>query len=182
MKTPKINIKEEFIADIRAFKAPDLAKTILKNNQVTELIALAFEKDHLLSSRAMWVIGHCSDLDYNCIKPYHVKLINRLKNKDLHNGVIRNTLRLYQKHSVPKKSEPFILDKCFEYVKNPLEAIAVRAFAITVIFNIAKPYPELLNELLIVLNHMSETEEGSGIRSRVKNTIKDIHKLKLRIL
>lgn len=182
MKIPKINIKEELIADIRAFKAPDLAKTILKNNQVANLIALAFEKNHLLSSRAMWVMAHCSDLDYNCIKPFHLKLINRLKNKNLHNGVIRNTLRLFQKQPVPKKSEAFILDKCFEYVKNPVEAIAVRAFAITVIFNIAKPYPELLNELLIVLNHMSETEDGPGIRSRVKNTIKDINKLKLKIL
>ncbi len=181
MKILKINIKEELIADIRDFKAPDLAKTILKNNQVADLISLAFEKNHLLSSRAMWVMAHCSDLDYNCIKPYHVKLINRLKNKGLHNGVIRNTLRLFQKHSVPTKSKAFILDKCFEYVKNPIEAIAVRAFAITVIFNIAKPYPELLNELLIVLNYMSETEEGPGIRSRVKNTLKDIHKLKLKI-
>lgn len=178
MKTQKVNIKDELIADIRTFKAPELAKTILKNNQAADLISLAFEKDHLLSSRAMWVMGHCSDLDYNFIKPYHVKLINRLKNKNLHNGVIRNTLRLFQKYPVPKKSEAFILDKCFEYVKNPLEAIAVRAFAITVIFNIAKPYPELLNELLIILNHMSETEDGPGIRSRVKNTIRDIHKLK----
>jgi hypothetical protein len=46
-----------------------------------------------------------------------------------------------------------------------------------VVFNIAKPYPELLNELVIVLNHLSETEDGPGIRSRVKNTIKAIHKL-----
>ena len=78
---------------------------------------------------------------------------------------------------MPKKTESFILDKCFEYIKNPSEAIAVRAFAITVVFNIAKPYPELLNELVIVLNHLSETEDGPGIRSRVKNTIKAIHKL-----
>ena len=179
MKQQKANIKAELTADIRAFKAPVLAKTILKNNQVADLIALAFEKDHLLSSRAMWVLGHCSDLEYNSIKPFHAKLINRLKNKDLHNGVIRNTLKLFQKQPVPKKSESFILDKCFEYVKNPSEAIAVRAFAITVIFNISKPYPELLGELLVVLNHLSETETGPGIRSRVKNTIKNIHKLKL---
>ena len=178
MKPTTLNIKDELLPDIREFKAPALAKKIINSNQISDLVSLAFEKDHLLSSRAMWVLGHCSDLDYDCIKPYHIKLVNNLKQKDLHNGVIRNTLRLFQKQPVPQKTESFILDKCLEYIKNPAEAIAVRAFAITVVFNIAKPYPELINELLIVLNHLSETEDGPGIRSRVKNTIKAIHKLK----
>lgn len=177
MKHPILNLKDELLPDIREFKAPALAQKIINSNQINQLVALAFEKDHLLSSRAMWVLAHCSDLDYESTKPYHVKLVNNLKQKNLHNGVIRNTLRLFQKHDVPKKTESFVLDKCFEYIKNSAEAIAVRAFAITVVFNIAKPYPELLNELLIVLNHLSETEDGPGIRSRVKNTIKAIHKL-----
>ena len=177
MKHLKLNLKNELLPDIREFKAPALAQKIINNNQIAELVSLAFEKDHLLSSRAMWVLGHCSDLDYDCTKPYHIKLVNNLKQNSLHNGVIRNTLRLFQKHPVPKKTESFVLDKCFEYIKNPSEAIAVRAFAITVVFNIAKPYPELLNELVIVLNYLSETENGPGIRSRVKNTIKAIHKL-----
>lgn len=178
MESSPFNIKEALLPDIREFKAPALAQKIINSNQISELVSLAFEKDHLLSSRAMWVFGHCSDIDYNCTKPYHLKLINNLKQKNLHNGVIRNTLRLFQIHSVPKKTESFMLDKCFEYIKNPSEAIAVRAFAITVVFNISKPYPELLNELFIVLNHLSETEEGPGIRSRVKNIIKAIQKLK----
>jgi hypothetical protein len=172
----KINIKDELMTDMRVFKAPDLAKIIINNYQERELLTLALDKDVLLSSRAMWVLGHCSEIDYNRIKPFRIKLINNLKNKSLHNGVIRNTLRLFQKHSVPKKLESFLLDKCFEYVKNPSEAIAIRVFAMTVIFNISKPYRELLNELLIVLNHLLITENGPGIISRVKNTIKEINK------
>ena len=174
MKHTVLNIKDELLPDIREFKAPALAQKIIHNNQISELVSLAFEKDHLLSSRAMWVLGHCSDIDYNGIKPYHIKLLNNLKKKNLHNGVVRNTLRLFQDYPVPKKTESFILDKCFDYIKNPAEAIAIRAFAITVVFNIAKPYPELLSELSIVLNHLSETEDSPGIRSRVKNTIKAI--------
>lgn len=174
----KINIKDELMADMRVFKAPDLAKIIIDNYQESELLTLALDKDVLLSSRAMWVLGHCSDIDYIRIKPFHIKLINNLKNKNLHNGVIRNTLRLFQKYSVPKKLESFLLDKCFEYVKNPSQAIAIRVFAMTVIFNISKSYPELLNELLIVLNHLRLTENGPGIISRVNNTIKEINKCK----
>lgn len=178
MKISKLNIKDELITDIRVFKAPVLAGQILNNNQEKELINLALDKDHLLSSRAMWVLGHCSDIDYNRVKPFLGKLIDNLNHPNLHNGVIRNTLRLFQKHSVPKKHESFLLDKCFEYIKNPTEAIAVRAFAMTVVFNISKPYPELLDELLLILNDLSVHENGPGIRSRLKNIIKEIHKLK----
>ena len=174
-----LNIKDELLADIRVFKAPDLAKFILHNHQEKELLTLALNKDLLLSSRAMWVLSHCSDMDYLRVKPFQNKLIENLKHKNLHNGVVRNTLRLFQKHPVPKKQETFLLDLCFDIIKNPTEAIAVRAFAITVVFNISKPYPELLHELELVLQHLSVTENGPGIRSRVKNTLKAIRKLKL---
>jgi hypothetical protein len=110
MKHLKLNLKNELLPDIREFKAPALAQKIINNNQIAELVSLAFEKDHLLSSRAMWVLGHCSDLDYDCTKPYHIKLVNNLKQNSLHNGVIRNTLRLFQKHPVPKKTESCFFD------------------------------------------------------------------------
>ena len=88
MKNSTLNLKEELLPDIREFKAPALAQKIINLSQINELVAFAFEKDHLLSSRAMWVLGHCSDLDYDCTKPYHIKLINNLKQINLHNGVI----------------------------------------------------------------------------------------------
>lgn len=182
MKLNKLNIKDELMADIRVFKAPILAQTIFKNNLEKELFNLALEKDHLLSSRAMWVLAHCSDLDYDRIKPFHVKLVSNLKNENLHNGVIRNTLRLFQKQAIPKIHESFMLDKCFQYIKNPSEAIAVRSFSMNVVFNISKPYPELLHELSIILQHLNITEESAGIRSKVKNTLKDIAKLKSKLV
>ena len=142
-----------------------------------ELLKCALDKDHLLSSRAMWVLGHCSDMDYDAIKKYHGKLIMNLATPGLHNGVIRNTLRLYQQHPVPEKYHSFLLDKCYDYIKDPSEAIAVRAFAMTVVFSISKPYPELLDELKMVLTHPESYEESPGIRSRVKSTLKAIDKL-----
>jgi hypothetical protein len=84
MESSRFNIKDALLPDIREFKAPALAQKIINSNQISELVLLAFEKDHLLSSRAMWVFGHCSDIDYNCTKPYHLKLINNLKQKNLH--------------------------------------------------------------------------------------------------
>lgn len=177
-KTQAALLRAELTDDIRGFKAPDLAKRVLKNQLLGELVDCALDKDHLLSSRAMWVLGHCSDSDYNSIKIYHDRLIQNLENPGLHNGVIRNTLRLYQKHPVPEKHHAFLLDTCYGYIKDPSEAIAVRAFAMTIVFSISKPYPELLDELSMVLRHPHTDEESPGIRSRSRNILKEIDKLK----
>ncbi len=177
-KLSQTELADELTNEIRNFSAPVLAKKVLKNNELLELTDLAMSEDLLLSSRAMWVLSHCSDQAYDSVKKYHDKLIKNLSRKGLHNGVIRNTLRLFQEYPVPKKQESFLLDKCYGYLNDPSEAIAVRSFAIRIVFNISKPYPELLDELDTILNHLNIYDEPPGIKSRVKNTIKDIHKLR----
>lgn len=171
-----INLKAELTADIRAFKAPELARYILKHQLIDELMTFAFDADALLSSRAMWVLGHCTDIDYDCIAPYHQDLIHNLKREGLHNGVIRNTLRLYQKHPVPSNQESFMFDTCMMYFTNPSQAIAVRTFAITVAYHIALQYPELLKEFTLLITHLPLADEPPAIQSRVKNTLKAMAK------
>lgn len=162
----------------RSFNAQELAKTILFEKLEKELLVYALSDNQLVSNRAIWVLTHCADLEPERIKPFHEILIKHLNNKKLHSGVVRSILRIFQTQSVPEKLQSFMLDKCFNYIKNPSEAIAVRAFAMTVIYNISKPYPELLNELAIVLNHLNIAEESAGMKNRVKHTLINISKLK----
>ena len=68
-KTGQTALMAELTDDIRGFKAPELAKRVLGENLLEELLKCALDKDHLLSSRAMWVLGHCSDLDSSRIAP-----------------------------------------------------------------------------------------------------------------
>lgn len=170
-------LRAELTEDIRGFKAPVLARTVLKQGLVAELVACALDADELLSSRAMWVLGHCADADYEAVRPHHLRLIKNLESAGLHNGVIRNTLRLFQEHPVPESQQAFMLDTCYAYLNDRSQAIAVRAFAIRVVFNLSAPYPELLAELKTVLLHLAEEEEAPGVRSRVRNTLKAIDRL-----
>ncbi len=144
---PEQNLVLELTNELRGFKAPQLARYVLEHSLMAELVKLCLSKEALLSSRAMWVLSWCSQLNDESIMPYHDALIENLEAKNLHKGVIRNTLRLYQYRPAPEKYRAFLLDTCYTYIKNPSEAIAVRAFAITVVYNISKPYPELLHEL-----------------------------------
>jgi hypothetical protein len=162
----------------RNFNAKELAKTILANHLEEKLLTFALDKDHVISNRAMWVLNHCADINFESVKPFHLKLINHLKNKNLHSGVIRSVLGIFQEQPVPKKTKAFMLDKCYEYIKNPTEAIAARAYAMTIVFNISKPYPDLLQELSIVLTHLNITQESAAINAKVRNTLKAITKIK----
>ncbi len=167
-----------YIFETRQFNASELANAILLNHQEDELLTFALSKDQLISNRAMWVLNHCADLDFERIKPFQAKLINHLKNSHIHSGVVRSVLRIFRDQSIPQKHKAFMLDKCFSYLKNPSEAIAVRVFAMTIILNISKPYPELLNELSAVLMHISAEEESPAMRARVRHTLKEIKKAK----
>lgn len=178
MKTAPHHI---FNFETRNFKAAILAKTILAKNLEKELLLFALHKDPTISNRAMWVLNHCADIDLNRIKPFHSTIINHLKHKNIHSGVIRSVLRIFKNYPVPKKQESFMLDKCLAYIKNPSEAIAVRAFAMPVAFNIAKLYPELLNELKIILHNLNIVEESAGIRVATRNTLSKIAKFKLKL-
>lgn len=174
----KMDISSVF--ENRNFNAQELAKTILFEKSEKELLVYALNDNQLVSNRAIWVLTHCADIEPERIKPFHEILIRHLKNKKLHSGVVRSVVRIFQTQPVPKKLQSFMLDKCFEYIKNPSEAIAVRAFAMSVVFNISKPYPELLNELAIVLTHLNIAEESAGIKNRVKHTLNAITKLKVK--
>lgn len=172
------DLKTALIDDIREFKAPGLAQLVIDKHIEDELIKYCLNDDLLLSSRAMWVLGHCTDIAFDLFIPYHEILINNLNKSGLHDGVIRNTLRLFLKYPVPDKHQSFMLDACYNYVRDPSVAIAIRAFAITVIFNISKPYRELLLELEEVLNLLPLDDESPGMRSKIRNVLKSIAKIK----
>jgi hypothetical protein len=168
-------IESELLASIRVFKAPVLANLILQNRHEKLLVSYAFSENQILSNRAIWVIAHCNEIDYSRIEPFYVPIIELLKRENLKDGEVRNILRLFQNQSVPTGHETFLLDYCFKLLREPTNTIAIRAFSITIIFNISKSYPELLNELSLLLNDIIANENSPGLLSRAKNTLRKIN-------
>lgn len=177
MSLTALDIKNKLEAG-RDYKAADLAREIIRAGQEPALFKLSIHKDPILSNRAMWILWHCSMIDYNCVKPFLNKLILHLENKTIPSGVVRSILSLFQEEPVPEKYHSFMLDKCFGYITDSTGAIAVRAFAMTVAINISKNYPELLKELEATLQHLPISEESPGIRSRAQKILKLIQKAK----
>jgi hypothetical protein len=43
------------------------------------------------------------------------------------------------------------MDICFSYLSSPTEAVAVKAFSLTVLGNLAKQYPDIIPEIKIII-------------------------------
>ncbi len=140
------------------------------------LMELFFDDDWLLNQRAGWPMAFIAIDHPQLIEPYKEKLIDNLYHPS-HNAVIRNTLRLFQAIKVPVDYEGKMYDLCSKLLLQIKEPVANKIFAMTVMYNIAKPYPELLSELKIILETQLPYEKP-GYKSRAKKTIMLIEKHK----
>jgi hypothetical protein len=89
----------------------------------------------------------------------------------MHDAVKRNTVRLLQDISIPKKYQGEIMSLCFDYISSPTEKIAVKAFSLTVLQNLSKSYPEIKQELKAVIEDRWDYETAA-FHSRAKKILK----------
>ncbi len=142
--------------------------------QFGKLMDLFFSKDNRLAQRAAWVMSHCVDKNNNLIPPYITKLIRNLyvSNND---AIKRNTLRILQYIEIPKPLWGEMLEKCFDYLESNNEAIAIRAFAMTVAYNISQHVPEIKPELKALIEEII-IYGSAGLKSRGNKTLKKLAK------
>ena len=132
-----------------------------------ELMKLFFEGEYRLTQRAAWPMSYCVEQHPELIRPYLSKLIDCLDRDDQHDAVRRNVLRLLQYIEFPKRLAGKVYAHCIDFIDDPDQPIAVRAFAMTVAARIAKSEPDLLNELrLIVSKHLPHSTAAFKVRAR----------------
>lgn len=134
-------------------------------------------KDYRVPQRAAHVVSLSFDLHPELIEPYVPNLISCLLKKDLKNALKRNILRILQHSAIPEKQRGELYARLYEILIQPEEEIAVRAFSMTVLYNLTQFYPELKSELLSTIEYILEEPTISpGIRSRGNYVLKALRK------
>jgi len=85
--------------------------------------------------------------------------------------VKRNSVRLLQHIDIPKKFHGEVMDLCFNYVSSPNEPVAVKAFSLTILQNLSTDYPEIKNELKLIIEDRWP-HETAAFHSRAKKFLK----------
>ena len=127
------------------------------------------------SHRASWVVGHCADAHPELITPYLEVMSDALKTPR-HDAAKRNIIRVFQDQEIPEALMGQVYDQCFNFLSSPQEPVAIRVFSMTVLANICQHFPELAQEVILVIEaHMPM---GSpGFKSRGKRTLKQLYAL-----
>jgi len=139
-----------------------------------KVVNLVLDKDAVIAQRAAWVLGTHGEKYPELIVP-HLQRLLPLLSKPVHPALKKNLVRVLQYLDIPSRYESSVVSKCFELIHDNNEAIAVKAFSISIISNLAKKYPDLMIELKAWLETnrsvLSKAEikrmEQSGLISKI---------------
>ncbi|MFT3751168.1 MAG: hypothetical protein QM768_22845 [Agriterribacter sp.] len=141
------------------------------------LVAFFLNDEYRVVQRAAWPLSYTVIAHPGLIRKHLKKIILNLKKPGIHNAVKRNTIRLLQAVEIPESLHGGVMDLCFQYIADPKEMVAVKAFSLTVLANLAKQYPEIIPELkLIILDQMPH--ETAAFKSRAQKILKQFDAIK----
>lgn len=133
------------------------------------------DKEYRVAQRAAWSVSWAARQHPALIEPYIKTLVAQLKRKDVHPAVIRNTVRILEDIEIPKTFHGEVMNACFNFIENPLTPVAIKVFSLTILFNLSKLYPEIQNELKLIIEERWNTETAA-FRARSKKVLKSLKK------
>lgn len=136
-----------------------------------QLVDIMLGEDALLRQRSAWVLSKICDAHPQLLQPHLRPLLDALQGReDLHPAVLRNSLRSLVGQPIPEDQQGEWFGYCLAVVQNPQYPVAIRVHAMQIAFELSQPYPELQQELRMVLE--TNSPEGSaGFRSRASKLL-----------
>jgi len=136
-----------------------------------ELFHLFLISGYRVNQRAAWPVSYCVIDHPGLIKKHFSKLVKNLHKPGIGDSVKRNSVRLLQHIDIPKKFHGEVMDLCFNYISSPNEPVAVKAFSLTILQNLSTDYPEIKNELKLIIEDRWP-HETAAFHSRAKKFLK----------
>ena len=135
-----------------------------------ELMKAFFSGEYRITQRAAWPLSYCVSNYPQLVTPYLDQLLATLENPDVHNAVVRNIIRLLQDIKIPKRYHGKIMTICFDFISSETIQVAIKAFSLTVLNNLAKDYPEIRPELKLIIEERWDNE-SPAFKSRARKIL-----------
>ena len=169
-----MNIKEELLKEKIQTKTKALAIAEYACSSpefFKELMQCFFDNEYRLAQRAAWSVSWAARKKPEYIKPYIKELVAQLSRTDVHDAVIRNSIRVLEAIKILEELHGDVMNACFAFIERPSTPVAIKAFSLTTLFNLSKIYPEIKNELKLVIENNFENETAA-FKSRGKKILK----------
>ncbi len=168
-------LRDQLLKEHSKSNCNKIVKWIGGNQQrFDELFKLFLSDEYRVVQHAAWPLS-CAVIDHpQLIKKHFNKLITNLDKPGIHNAVKRNTMRFLQDIDIPGKYHGRLMDTCFRYISVPGEAIAVKAFSLSVLEKLSRVYQEIIPEIKLLIEENYD-RETPAFRSRAKKFLKRIN-------
>ena len=168
-----MNLKEELLKEHSLIQAKKISLWAVESkSNLKQLMSAFFGKEKLLVQRASWSASKAHELKPDWFVSYIPQLIRCLE-KPIHGSVRRNSLRMLQTMHIPESLRGELIDILFPLLMDSKTESAVKAFAMSVAESMTRHYPELKNELKIIIEDQLPYATPS-FKSRAKKIIKKL--------
>lgn len=169
-----MNIEFEILREHSKRQAEKISRWVGNDDtRFAELMVLFLNGGRRIAQRASWIVSLCGERHPNLVGPWLARIVRKAAEKDIHDGVKRNIVRVLQFVDIPKRLQGSVANLCFEFLQSVEAPIALKAFSMTVLANIADQQPDLKRELAMVIDEMLPYG-GPGIRARGKKILRKI--------
>jgi hypothetical protein len=140
-----------------------------------ELMQCFLANEYRLSQRASWSVSWAMRKKPKLITPYIKGLVARLNGTDVHDVVIRNSVRVLEEIEIPESLHGDVMNACFGFIEKPSVPVAIKVFSLTTLFNLSKYYPEIKSELKLIIEN-NWGNESAAFKSRGKKILNALQK------
>ncbi|MEO8085214.1 MAG: hypothetical protein ABI763_00245 [Bacteroidota bacterium] len=167
-----MNLRDEILKEHSKKQTNKIIKYIGDDQKKFDaLVSLFLKGEYRVTQRAGWPMSILAIEHPHLISKHLKKLLLNIEKPNLHNAVLRNTLRLLQFVKIPKSLQGNAVETCFRLFNDKKQPIAIQVFAMSVLGNLCLEHPELKNELKLSIEE--QLPYGSaGFKSRAKKVIK----------
>ena len=149
---------------------------VLNPSLIPDLLEFMFNGELHQRKNAAAVFGKICDRQKSLLDPYLIPLGQHLRTNPI-DASKRSIIRLFQFCEIPEEIEGELFDQIIEYLKSSEEAIAIKAFGMTVARRICQKYSELAVELIPRIEILVEEKVSAGIVNRGRKELKLLQKL-----
>jgi len=169
-----MNLKQEILKEHSKRQTDRIIRFIGEDQKkFDELVQLFLHEEYRVVQRVAWPLSYIAIRHPHLISKHLVKIVRYAKNPRLHNAVKRNVVRFLQHIEIPKKLQGDVMDLCFYFLESPGEPVAIKAFSLTVLGNLAKLYPEIIPEIKLLVEHQIH-QQSAAFRSRARKVMKEL--------
>jgi len=173
MENRQLQLRQQLLLENSRANAVRIAEWIGEDTgRLAQLMELFLHDEYRVVQRAAWIISFIAKEHPALLQPHLPAMIQRMEDTGIPVAVKRNVTRVLQFLPVPPALHGAVMHHCFELLANPQETVAVRAFSMTVLANLAKDYPDIRNEIRLILEDQLQHSPSPGFSARAKKVLK----------